>query len=182
MSGKSLINSLKKLVRKLRRNDIDYVLVGGLAVSAVSEPRSTVDIDLLVGVCENEIGGFITMLEGWRLFVHVNREPLIFRNVKFIRGVLNSSPEIIVDFLIADDDFKKNALKRGEEIEMGDFEVEVAAPEDLIILKLLSMREHDILDIKSIISHQKKLDRKYLNEKIAMLGIEIPPSIKEIMA
>ncbi len=43
-----LIDHLRKIVNFLNENNYEYALVGGLAFSALVEPRATVDIDILI--------------------------------------------------------------------------------------------------------------------------------------
>ena len=43
----TLIDQLKKIVQFLNKQRIDYALAGGLAFSALVEPRATMDIDIL---------------------------------------------------------------------------------------------------------------------------------------
>jgi hypothetical protein len=51
-----------------------------------------------------------------------------------------------VDFLFADDEFKREALRRKETIQLSEFNLNIPTPEDLILLKLLSNRPQDLID------------------------------------
>jgi hypothetical protein len=44
----TLTEQLKSIIQFLNKQDIDYALAGGLAFSALVEPRATMDIDLIV--------------------------------------------------------------------------------------------------------------------------------------
>ena len=43
----------------------------------------------------------------------------------------------------------------------------VASPEDLLIYKLVSWRDRDIMDVHAIVQRQKSLDQAYLRKWIA---------------
>jgi len=48
----TLIDQLKKIVQFLNKQKIDYALAGGLAFSALVEPRATMDIDIIIMINE----------------------------------------------------------------------------------------------------------------------------------
>lgn len=99
---------------------------------------------------------------------------MTFGKISFLRATLKSNMDISVDFLSSDDDFKKELLKRRKVVQMADFSVNISTPEDLIILKLLSHREQDIVDVNKIIETQKEyLDREYLQKWSERLGIKL---------
>jgi len=57
---------------------------------------------------------------------------------------------------------------------LSDFAINIATPEDLIILKLLSGREQDRLDAMKILEIQKdKLDKDYLQTWIEKLDVKL---------
>jgi hypothetical protein len=49
-------------------------------------------------------------------------------------------------------------------VELFDRKVWVAAPEDLLIYKLVSWRDRDIMDVNAIVKRQKALDLAYLKK------------------
>lgn len=150
------------------------MLVGGLAVGIWGEPRATVDIDFLVSIKTDDSDLLRQKVKESKRFIFIHDRPLIFGKISFLRATLKSNTDISVDFLFADDDFKNEALKRKETLQISDFSVNVSAPEDLIILKLLSGREQDNLDAKNIFEIQKKrLDRKYMQKWSKRLDIEV---------
>ena len=100
-------------------------------------------------------------------------KPMVFGKITFLRATLKSNTDISVDFLFADDEFKNRALQRKETVKVKDFSVNISSPEDLILLKLLSGREQDMLDAEKIIKIQKEnIDMEYIKEWLQRLGIE----------
>ena len=84
-------------------------------------------------------------------------KPITFEKVSLLRATLRSNLDIYVDFLFADDEFKKDALSRRQSVNIADFTVYVPTPEDLILLKLISGREQDRLDAKKYLRYKKTL-------------------------
>lgn len=174
MNDNPLVQSLKEICLFLDNIRIEYMLVGGLAVGIWGEPRATVDIDFLVSIKTDYSDLLRQKVKESERFIFIHDRPLIFGKISFLRATLKSNADISVDFLFADDDFKNEALKRKETLQISDFSVNVSAPEDLIILKLLSGREQDNLDAKKIFEIQKKrLDREYMQKWSKRLGIEV---------
>ena len=59
----TLTDQLKRIVQFLNKQKIDYALAGGLAFSALVEPRATMDIDLIVMVKEKQLNHFKDLLK-----------------------------------------------------------------------------------------------------------------------
>jgi predicted nucleotidyltransferase len=174
MKDNPLIQSLKELCLFLDNIRMDYVLIGGLAVGIWSEPRATVDIDFLISLKASDFDFLIGKLKESNRFIFVHDKPMIFGKISFLRATLKSNPDISVDFLFADDEFKTEALKRKETVQIDEFSVNIASPEDLIILKLLSGRGQDTLDAEKILEIQKEhLDWAYLQKWSERVGIKL---------
>lgn len=174
MSDNPLIRSFKEICSFLNDTGIEYVLVGGLAVGIWSEPRATVDIDFLVSTRLNDFDVLKQRLKESNRFIFIHDKPMTFGKISFLRATLKSNTDISVDFLFADNDFKDEALKRKEAVQIADFSVNISTPEDLVILKLLSDREQDGIDVKKILEIQKEqLDREYMQKWAKRLGIEL---------
>lgn len=167
-----LIQSLKEACLFLEDAGIEYMLVGGLAVGIWSEPRATVDIDFLVSIKMGDFDLLKQRLEGSGRFIFIHDKPMTFKNISLLRATLKSNTDLSVDLLLADDDFKKEALRRKEVIKIADFSINISTPEDLILLKILSDREEDRFDAKKIFERQKgDLDMEYLKRWSEKLGI-----------
>lgn len=78
---------------------------------------------------------------------------------------------ISIDLILANSDFLKRVLKRRREIRLLGIKTYLIAPEDLIILKLISFRKQDELDIENIIKSDETIDWKYLEKQIDMMKL-----------
>ena len=174
MNDNTLIESLKELCFFLENSAIEYMLVGGLAVGIWGAPRATVDIDFLVSMKTDDYNILRKKLIESEKFIFIYDEPMTFARISFMRATLKSNKDISIDFLFADDDFKNEALRRKETIQVAGFSVNVTTPEDLVILKLLSGREQDRLDAKKILEIQKgNLDMEHIQNWLHKLSIEL---------
>ncbi len=99
---------------------------------------------------------------------------MIFKKVSLLRAILKSNPDIAVDFLFADDEFKKQMVQHGSVISITGFPVRIPTPEDLIILKLLSDRPQDRIDVARIRANQEnELNAGYIEEWCDKPGIPL---------
>lgn len=172
MNDNPLFQALRELCLFLDKSDLRYTLVGGLAVGIWSAPRATVDVDFLVALSSGEAGNLSRLLKESDRFIFIHATPMIFKKVSLLRATLKSNPDIAVDFLFADDEFKKQMVQRSSVISITGFPVQIPTPEDLIILKLLSGRPQDRIDVEQIRENQKnELNAGYIKEWCDKLGI-----------
>lgn len=174
MNDNPLVQSLKELCLFLDETGIEYMLVGGLAVGIWSEPRATVDIDFLVSIKLDDFEVLKQRLEESDRFIFIHDKPMTFGKISFLRVTLKSNIDVSVDFLFADDAFKNEALRRKQTVRLANFSVNITTPEDLIILKLLSGRRQDNLDVEKIFEIQREnLDMEYIRKWSEKLGIRL---------
>ncbi len=173
MNENPLVQSLKELCLFLDDAKIGYALVGGLAVGIWAVPRATVDIDFLVSINSTDFLLLAKKMNESGMFIFIHDKPMNFKKVSLLRATLKRNPDISVDFLFADDDFKCQAVKRSSAVKVSDFIVNIPTPEDLILLKLLSGRPQDKLDADKIQEMQKEhLDRNYIDQWLGRLQIK----------
>ncbi len=174
MNDNPLFQALEELCHFLDDAGLRYTLVGGLAVGIWAAPRATIDIDFLVSLPAGESGTLVRRLNQSGRFIFVHDKPMVFNKVSFLRATLKSNADIAVDFLFADDEFRKRMLDRSSSILIAGFSVRIPTPEDLIILKLLSGRPKDLNDAEQIRESQKRdLDESYIRSWCDRLGLKL---------
>lgn len=78
-----------------------------------------------------------------------------------------------VDLLVPQDAQEAQTLSRRRLVPLGDFNVWVCGPEDLILLKLKAGRPRDFEDVLSVIQHQgEKLDLSYVWKWADQFGLQ----------
>ena len=147
---------LKELVNSLKREKVNYMVVGGYAVNFHGYSRNTVDIDLIIKFTLSNLKkvekilnelGMISRLPIDAVSLFKFREEYIKNRDLIAWNFYNeSNPTDQVDILITHDvgDFK------AEKFLVGDLEVKVISKEDLKKIKKASGRDKDLLDIKEL--------------------------------
>ncbi|MBI1884095.1 MAG: hypothetical protein HYZ66_01240 [Chlamydiae bacterium] len=158
----SLISSLLKL---FSAEKIEYVILGGVAVSIYGEPRFTMDVDVNVIMDQKKVKNFLDKAEKFYFFplspsVQKIAEEQGVIPLKFAKGEEMGK----VDVIIAENPLEFSALQRGKIKKMGSLKARFITPEDLVLHKMTSARVRDHNDLKGIILRQKgKLDLDYIH-------------------
>lgn len=160
----TLTTHLRNVITVLQQANIPYALAGGLAFSALVEPRATVDIDILILLQADSRQVLLGRLEPYfdTLIPHPN--PMAFHQLHIWRVVgLAEHREVILDFLLAESGFHQNVLQRAMQITFLGQPLKVVTLEDLMIFKQLSGRPQDHADLSMIetLLHDE-IDRAYI--------------------
>lgn len=159
-SMQNLIHSVAHIQQRLEKAGIPSVVIGGLAVSVWGEPRLTRDVDLKVLGRREERGHLLQLLADCTP-LHADPDEAFRRHgIAFFQDPTGTR----VDVMLAETSFDETAIGRARMIEMqpGLF-VRVCNPEDLIIYKMVSVRDRDRSDVEGIIRRQgDTLDDDYV--------------------
>ncbi len=165
MTANLLTDTLVTVVAALARHDIPYALAGGLAFSALAEPRATTDIDLICLLDEEHAPAVFRCLQEALPGLIVNPQVMRFARATIRRAVyLAGAREVIIDLITAHDRvFMATALERGMTLTVAGQPLRVVTPEDLIVLKTWAGRPQDALDIAALRArYGTSLDEEYL--------------------
>ena len=152
--AENLLSTLKSLCSLLNDEQIDYCLIGGLAVAILAKPRATEDIDLLIFINEEKIPALIRLLEK-RFKIFQKKNVMHFPDATICRTVLGvlsdeAAGMVVVDFLLADRDTYREALRNPIFLTVDGEKIPIARPESLIEMKKISNRPQDLLDISAL--------------------------------
>ena len=178
----TLIDQLKKIVQFLNKQKIDYALVGGLAFSALVEPRATMDIDIIIMIKEEHLSGFENLLKDEFASIITHKEPMHFNLMKIWR-VINfiDDREMIFDFILAEAEYHRNVIERAFEIDFFEFKLKVITLEDLILFKNCAKRTQDLADLDKICkTFDDEIDHEYLkywSDKLDISLYKLPGDI-----
>lgn len=150
----------KTIFKKLNESEIDYLIIGGLAVNFYGIPRMTYDIDIMIYMELNNISKFINIISklGYKPKVPVNPIELSDKSKREVwireKGmkVFNFyNPElpigeidIFIDSPVSYEELKERCVK----IRIEEIEIPVISINDLIKLKLHSGRKQDLSDVE----------------------------------
>lgn len=138
----------------MKRHRIRYAVIDGYAVAAWGEVRATRDLDLLCSAKDIETLK-IALSQSKLDFEHRagDADDPISDVIRIQVGTTSAPYE--VDFLAGIRGAPMGLLDRSREVPLGDLEVPVASPEDMIILKMLGGSARDLDDARSIIRTQQ---------------------------
>lgn len=177
---------LQALLKILVDENIPHVLIGGLAVSQLSRPRLTADIDVLTYIDDdNRIpkliesaasAGFSLRIQEAEAFARRNRVLLL----------MHDQTQIPVDLSLGMLSFEREVIERSSRVSAGDLQLPVPSVEDLIILKAVAHRSVDLQDITSLVETHPRLDRKRIQQIVgefaeALEMPEIAADVKSIL-
>jgi len=139
---------LTELLRVLNAHGVKFLVVGGYAFGAYTEPRATKDLDIFIQAVESNSEAVYHALADFGAPLH-NLSPADFRDGScFQIGTPPGRIDILqqIDGVTFDEAWKN----RVEADLAGEMRVAVISREDLIRNKLASGREQDLLDVKKL--------------------------------
>jgi predicted nucleotidyltransferase len=156
-----LLPALKSISQLLKENDVEGIIIGGLAVSLIGRPRYTNDIDLVILNLDDRLSEFITRLKTLGITPRIEEvEEFALKSRVLLMRHLDSGINIDISMGILP--FEINAVAKRHVKSYSGLELALPAPEDLIIFKSVASRQQDIEDIKVILSRYPNLDKKYV--------------------
>jgi hypothetical protein len=155
---------------------VEHLVVGGLAVVAVGEPRTTADIDVIAFVDPRRAEALVAeaLAAGFEADEEAERRRLEETGtLRLARGLFH------LDVIVASLPFERAALSRSFVKTMFGRPVRLPTPEDLILLKVVAGRDKDLLDAVGVVRrHSAHLDRRYIEatlQELCDLGEDLGP-------
>lgn len=148
--------ALNKLLRRLVGADVDFVVVGGVAVIVQASPRFTKDLDICYATDEANLGRLGTLLTELGARLRGVDEDLPFvadeRTLRRTQMLTLTTSEGNVDLLVDPDGSPGYATLRrnATEIDLDGVHVLVASVDDLIAMKRAAGRPQDLVDLESL--------------------------------
>lgn len=152
----------EELFEKLNSSNVDYVVVGGVALVLHGVVRLTADLDLMVHLEEGNLSRFVNIMKelGYRPKVPVKAEEFISaknratwiseKNMKVFSFFHPQKPINLVDVFV-EEPVEYGLIKSDAvEIMSGNVSIPVVSVKNLIRLKEISGRPQDIADIAAL--------------------------------
>lgn len=162
-------------VDELTRAGLEHAVYGGLALAVYGEPRETKDADL--AVANVSIEAVKSALERIGATVVVAFTDTVFGGLHISRVTLLGGSKLNMVDLVKPSSARYAALALGRTLrgELEGHELSVMAPEDFVLFKILSTREKDVEDARSVLqSVGDDLDRELIEAEVELLVAEIP--------
>ncbi|MGH7895785.1 MAG: hypothetical protein ACREQL_14025 [Candidatus Binatia bacterium] len=139
---------------------VPFLVIGGLAVIAVGEPRVTGDVDVVVFASPKDVERLIASAKKARFALDEAVERARFLQtgtLRMRRGLFQ------FDLIGASLPFERTALERSMRKRLFGRMVHLPTPEDLLLFKVLAGRDKDLVDAAGIIRrHGDALDLDYV--------------------
>jgi len=172
------LNALQSLIETF---DNRGIVIGGVAVSILGEPRLTADADAMFLLPTDKIPQLIEQASREGL---VPRLPDVEEFARRNRVVLlrHEASGIDVDISLGLLPFEVEAVERSREYDAGSLTVRLPTPEDLIILKAVAHRPKDMLDIATVLNAHDDLDTERILFWVRQFAelLEIPEILTEL--
>ena len=139
--------ALIRLASDLEALKLRWALIGGLAVSALAEPRTTGDVDVVISVAEDHEAEKATMnLHARGYQIHSVLEHVSGR-ISTVRLLAPGKPRVLVDLLFCSSGIEAEIAAVAEPLEaVSGLEVPVAKVGHLLALKVLAARTDRMRD------------------------------------
>jgi hypothetical protein len=160
-----IVATLATLSIWLETEKIPHTIIGGIAVSLLTEPRATQDIDVTIWAEQIPIADLLRSAESYGLISRINN-PLEFAAQARILLLKHRDTEVGVDLSLGALPFEKEMIDDSRIMEVAGFQLRVASPEDLIISKAVPMRPVDLADIDKLLSYYPEVDFKRIEKLV----------------
>jgi hypothetical protein len=159
----------------LERTGAECAAYGGLALGMYGEPRETRDADFAVTGVDIErarLGLADLGVEVVIAFSNVRFGGCDVSRLTLMGGSQVNTVDLVVPRSLR---FAENVLRRAVTGSLRGHDIRAISPEDFVILKVLSTRERDLEDARSVIeTQQTRLDQALIRGEIEQLIDEIP--------
>lgn len=145
----TLAEDFEEFIRLLNKHRVEYMVVGGYALAFHGKPRYTGDIDIWIGISQDNATNLLNVIRDFGL------GSLGFTKEDFLKEGLISQigrPPLRIDILNSIDGVEfTEAYKSVQQIEIDRLKVKYIGLGDFIKNKQATGRKKDLLDIQEII-------------------------------
>jgi hypothetical protein len=168
----------KILHRAMTELEIPYFISGGVAALVHGEPRTTMDLDIIVQIDRQDITRIVALLEAESFYCPPGAVEEIQAGVGRMMSVTHSISALSADIsMMKNTEHAKSEMDRRQLIEMGQgFSAWFCSPEDLILAKLQwgrrsasEKQQRDVLGVMKV--QEGLLDLNYLRQWAVVLGL-----------
>lgn len=141
----------------------EFLIIGGIAVSLLTRPRTTEDIDVLSFLDESKWENFLKTGRRFGFEARI-KNVLSFAQENRVLLLRHKKSGVNIDISFGNLPFEEESIERRSFHKVGSLKIPLPTPEDLIIMKMIAHRPHDMVDVKTILETFPKLDRKRIRK------------------
>ncbi len=154
--AEGFVRALEDLKRCMDAFGVSYAIIGGVAVVLHGYLRSTVDVDAIAEIDFPHIDEFIQIANQYGFETRI-QDAQKFAQQNYILLLRHRNTGLPLDISFAFTPYEQEAIGKALSIRLGEVQVSVVNPEDLLIMKSVAQRPTDLLDILEIY-------RRYVND------------------
>lgn len=168
--------ALRRIVADLDALGVRWAIVGGLAVSARAEPRTTRDVDVAVAVARDEDAEAVVRALRLRSYeVRTIVEHAARKRLATARLVSATPAEILIDLLFASSGIEEEVVCGADRLEiLPGFVANIATVGHLLALKILARddrtRPQDLDDIRALLREATPGDLATAREAVRLIA------------
>lgn len=170
---RSMEEILELTCKYLNERNVEYVIVGGIAVLAYGTPRTTMDADIIIQMDTKNLKMFAKYLADNHFHSKSSDIENAFRDKSHF-SALDSESLFRLDIKGVYNEMDNRTLKNRCAVNYSGIRIYLESPEDTIANKLVFGSEQDIKDADGIFVRQlPKLDMQYLKNACVANGVTL---------
>jgi predicted nucleotidyltransferase len=173
-----ILGNLKLIHKHLTDLKVEFALVGGLAVSARSNPRFTQDIDLAVSILDDKAAEMLVnklSTTGYQILAIVEQEAT--KRLATVR-LLSTKAElqgVVVDMMFASSGIEPEIVEQADVLSIVEgFSLPIACLGHLIALKILArddkLRPQDLQDLQALFASASRQDLQMALDALQLIA------------
>ena len=166
MSEQRSLSGLEDAIRALlawsETSNVPMVIIGGVAVSILSKPRTTKDVDAVAWLPHHDAWPAFLLGGERHGIVPRIQDALAFALSSRVLLLRHEGSGVPIDLSMGALPFEENAVQRAVPMEVGGLLVPLPRPEDLLVMKAVAHRARDLVDIESILTAHPGVDEKWV--------------------
>jgi len=164
-----LLEPLIALQRLLAQFDNQGVIIGGIAARLLGQPRFTADLDAVILLSTNDLPRLIEIAAREGIVVRI-ADAEVFARKNRVLLLQHQASGIKIDISLGILPFEAEIIDRSQEIFVGNIQLRLPTPEDLIIMKAVAHRPKDLADIQAIAISHPSLDKERIRFWVEQFG------------
>lgn len=163
------VKALGDLESWLERARIRGIIIGGVAASLLGRPRATRVIDVLALLAEDRLDDALAAAREVGIVARIE-EPVAFARRTHVLLLRHAQSDVDLDVMLGRLPFEEAAIARGREVNIAGVKVKLPQVEDLLFMKAVARRPHDLRDIEGLLDVHPAADVAQVSEWLRELA------------
>jgi len=172
----SFADAFRKIIEHLNQRKLSYMVVGSIASTYYSAPRSTADLDVVIEATSEQLKQLVADLQASDYYAELDAALDALRHESFFNVIDNRTGWKVDLILRKSRPFDREEFRRRVPAKLFDIQLFVASPEDVILSKLEWSKlggSRQIEDVATVMTAQwESLDQAYLSKWIGELELQ----------